>query len=57
MEYYTDNSNDRPYKKIDQNIKKEEKSLNSHDYEYWTKMNNKKYPIKENKDGSRIAKI
>ena len=52
MDYYTDNSNDRPYKKDDRNrIISIKQNGSSHDYEYWTKMNNKKEIIK-NKNGS-----
>ena len=40
MEYYTDNSNDRPYdKNLGKCIFKIEKIKTSHDYEYWIKKN------------------
>ena len=55
MEFYTDNSNDRPYNmKYITNNKKEEKTT-SHDYEYWTNLN-KKYSTKKN-NGIQSSKI
>ena len=53
MENYTDNSNDRPYDKNTGSGKEIKKKGSSHDYEYWTKMKNKKN-IEKKKDGAEI---
>lgn len=41
MDYYTDNSNDRPYKKGKDTISNFSEKTSSHDYEYWQKKNKK----------------
>jgi hypothetical protein len=41
MEFYTDNSNDRPYKKGKNTPTYTAEKKSSHDYEYWQKKNKK----------------